>query len=157
MLINIKTSKANQEVVSFLTQKLPGNPKENIIARIALGYSLASGKRFTQNEFNKYDSGGKEYKDSILFDVANKDFYVALICQAYSISKNSDLIPKYVKLHVDHGLETINYLFINRQQYSFFDFLVENLSKGIDMIEDAPVSLDAVRNQNQHISKKSVV
>lgn len=155
MLINIKTSKANQEVVSFLTQKLPGNPKENIIARIALGYSLASGKRFTQNEFNKYDSGGKEYKDSILFDVANKDFYVALICQAYSISKNSDLIPKYVKLHVDHGLETINYLFINRQQYSFFDFLVENLSKGIDMIEDAPVSLDAVRNQNQHINKKS--
>ena len=39
MIINIKTSKANQEVVSILTQKLPGNQKENIIARIALGYS----------------------------------------------------------------------------------------------------------------------
>ena len=34
--INIKTSKANQEIVSFLTQKLPGNVKENIIARLML-------------------------------------------------------------------------------------------------------------------------
>ena len=67
MIINIKTSKANQEVVSILTQKLPGNQKENIIARIALGYSLSLGKRFTQAEFNVYDSQGKEYKDSILY------------------------------------------------------------------------------------------
>ena len=107
MIINIKTSKANQEVVSILTQKLPGNQKENIIARIALGYSLSLGKRFTQAEFNVYDSQGKEYKDSILFDAANKDYYVALICQAYGINKNNDLLPKYVKLHVDHGLEQI--------------------------------------------------
>ena len=155
MIINIRTSKANQEVVSYLTQKLPGNAKENIIARIALAYSLASGKRFSQSEFNSYDSQGKEYKDSILFDSANKDYYIALVCQAYGINKNSDLIQKYVKLHVDHGLENIYYLFANRHQYTFFDFLVENLSKGIDAIEDAPVSLDAVRNQNQHISKSS--
>ena len=155
MIINIRTSKKNQEVVTFLTQKLPGNQKENIIPRIALGYSLSLGKRFTQAEFNIYDSQGKEYKDSILFDVANKDYYIALICQAYGINKNNDLIPKYVKLHVDHGLAQIYYLFENRHQYTFFDFLVENLSKGIDAIEDAPVPLDAVRNQNQHITKTS--
>lgn len=46
MQINIKTSAANQSIVSNLTQKLPGGAKENIIARIALGFSLASGKRF---------------------------------------------------------------------------------------------------------------
>lgn len=155
MIINIRTSKANQDIVSSLTQKLPGNAKENIIARIALGYSLSSGKRFTLAEFNDYDSGGKEYKDSILFDAANKDFYVALICQTYGINKNNDLIPKYVKLHVDHGLELINYQFQNRPHYTFFDFLVENLSKGIDAIEDAPVSLDAVKNNNQHIDKST--
>ena len=155
MIINIRTSKANQDIVSSLTQKLPGNAKENIIARIALGYSLSSGKRFTPAEFNDYDSGGKEYKDSILFDAANKDFYVALICQTYGINKNNDLIPKYVKLHVDHGLELINYQFQNRPQYTFFDFLVENRSKGIDAIEDAPVSLDAVKNNNQHIDKST--
>ena len=155
MIVNIKTSKANQEIVTFLTQKMPGNPKENIIARIALGYSLSLGKRFAQTEFNTYDSQGKEYKDSILFDVASKEYYIALICQTYGINKNNDLIPKYIKLHIDHGLSQIYYMFENRPQYTFFDFLVENLSKGIDAIEDAPVSLDAVRNQNQHITKSS--
>lgn len=155
MQINIKTSAKNQAVVSALTQKLPGGAKENIIARIALAYSLASGKRFSKIEFGKYDSQGKEYKDHILFDASYRDFYIALICQAYGINKNSDLIPKYVKLHIDHGLEQINYLFENRPQYTFFDFLMEYLGKGIDAIEDAPVSLDAVRNNNQHIDKTS--
>lgn len=152
MQINIKTSAANQAIVSNLTQKLPGGAKENIIARVALGYSLSTGKRFKQNEFGTYDSQGKEYKEHILFD-SYKDFYVALICQAYGINKNNELIPKYVKLHIDHGLEAINYLFENRSQYNFFDFLIENLGKGIDAIEDAPVSLDAVKNNNQHIDK----
>lgn len=75
------------------------------------------------------------------------------MCQVYGINKNSELIPKYVKLHIDHGLERINYLFENSSQYTFFDFLVENLGKGIDVIEDAPVSLDVVKNNNQHITK----
>ena len=155
MQINIKTSAKNQAVVSALTQKLPGGAKENIIARVALAHSLASGKRFTQNEFGKYDSQGKEYKDYFLFDALYRDFYIALICQAYGVNKNSELIPKYVKLHIDHGLEQINYLFENRQNYTFFDFLMEYLGKGIDAIEDAPVSLDAVKNYNQHIDKSS--
>ena len=38
MQINIKTSASNQSVVSNLTQKLHGSAKENIIARIALGF-----------------------------------------------------------------------------------------------------------------------
>ena len=155
MQINIKTSALNQAVVSNLTQKLPGGAKENVIARIALGFSLASGKRFQENEFNTYDSQGKEYKDHILFDSSNRDFYIALICQAYGINKNNELIPKYVKLHIDHGLEQINYLFENRPQLTFFDLLIEHLGKGIDAIEDAPVPLDAVANNNQHISKTS--
>ena len=66
MLINISTSKRNQPVVTKLTAKLNGSTKENVIARIALGYSLASGKRFTKQEFSSYDSQGKEYKDHIL-------------------------------------------------------------------------------------------
>ena len=152
MQINIKTSAANQIVVSNLTQKLPGGAKENIIARIAIAFSLASGKRFQQNEFNTYDSQGKEYKESFLFS-NDRELYVALICQAYGINKNNELIPKYVKLHIDHGLEQINYLFENRPQYTFFDFLVEYLGKGIDAIEDAPIPLDAVKNNNQHINK----
>ncbi|MBR1792969.1 MAG: DndE family protein, partial [Bacteroidales bacterium] len=155
MQINIKTSDANQAIVSNLTQKLPGGAKENIIARMALGYSISTGKRFTTQEFGRYNSQGKEYKDNILFDSAYRDYYIALVCQAYGIDKNDELIPKYVKLHIDHGLEQINLLFESRPQYTFFDFLIEYLGKGIDMIEDAPVSLEPVRNNSQHITKTS--
>lgn len=154
MLINISTSKENQAVVTKLTAKLTGSTKENVIARIALGYSLASGKRFTKQEFGLYDSQGKEYKDHILFDPSLKDFYIALVCQAYGIPKNDENIPKYIKLHIDHGLEKINYLFENNPQYTFFDFLIENIGKGIDAIEDAPISLDPVQNLNLHIQKQ---
>ncbi len=43
MQINIRTSEANQEIVRKLTSKLPVGTKENVIARIALGYSLQNG------------------------------------------------------------------------------------------------------------------
>lgn len=56
MQINIKTSGENQAIVTQLTKKLTGGTKENVIARIALGYSLSTGKRFTQQEFSAYDS-----------------------------------------------------------------------------------------------------
>lgn len=76
MLINISTSKRNQPIVTKLTQKLPKGTKENVIARIALTFSLASGKRFAVSEFNLYDSQGKEYKDHILFD-PNTRIYIS--------------------------------------------------------------------------------
>lgn len=38
MQINIKTSGENQAIVTQLTKKLTGGTKENVIARIALGY-----------------------------------------------------------------------------------------------------------------------
>ena len=153
MQINIKTSGENQAIVTQLTKKLTGGTKENVIARIALGYSLSTGKRFTQQEFSVYDSQGKEYKDHILFDGQYRDFYIALICQAYGITKNDELIPKYIKLHIDHGLEKINYLFEHNPQYTFFDFITEYFRKGIDMIEDSPEKFDCVENRNQHIVK----
>lgn len=62
MQINIKTSGENQAIVTQLTKKLTGGTKENVIARIALGYSLSTGKRFTQQEFSTYDSQGKNTK-----------------------------------------------------------------------------------------------
>lgn len=157
MQINIKTSSANQEVVTRLTQKLASGTKENVIARIALAYSLATGRRFTKSEFGSYDSGGKEYKDHVLFDEQYRDFYIAMICQAYGIGKNDDALPRFVKLHVDHGLEKINHLFEADPRYSFFDFLTEHLIRGIDALEDASVGLSSVANNNQHITKGDFV
>lgn len=153
MQINIKTSEANQEVVRALTNKLSGGTKENVVARIALGYSLQSGKKFTPNEFGVYDSKGKEYKDHILFDPKYRDFYIALISQYYGVYKTSENIPRYIKLHIDHGLELMGTAFAGSPSYTFFDFLVSGLEKGTSMLDTATVNLDAVRNNNQRIEK----
>lgn len=153
MQINIRTSEANQEIVRKLTSKLPVGTKENVIARIALGYSLQSGKRFSNSEFNIYDSKGKEYKDHILLDAKYRGFYIALICQHYGVYKVNENIPKYIKLHIDHGLELMDNLFSNNNNYTFLDFLTEHLDKGISLLDVVKVSLDAVRNNNQSIEK----
>lgn len=150
--INITTSKVNKDVVQKLTKKLPIGTKENVIARIALGYSLQLGRKFSKGEFNDYDSGGKEYKDHILFDVKYRDYYIALVSQYYEIHNTDSNIPKYIKLHIDHGLTSINELFENNPKYTIFDFLIENLDKGISHLEEVEVSLDPVKN-NQSIEK----
>lgn len=153
MQINIRTSEANQDIVRKLTSKLPVGTKENVIARIALSYSLQNGKRFATSEFNIYDSKGKEYKDHILFDAKYRDFYVALICQHYGVYKTNENIPKYIKLHIDHGLELMDNLFSNSNNYTFLDFLTEHLDKGISLLDTEKISLDAVKNNNQSIEK----
>lgn len=153
MQINIRTSEKNQEVVRRLTNKLPYGTKENVIARIALGYSLQTGKKFQTVDFNLYDSKGKEYKEHVLFDIKHRDFFIALICQYYGLYKTDDNISKYIKLHVDHGLEQMDTIFQDNYNYTFFDFLVEYIEKGALALMDLNVSLDAVRNNQQHIEK----
>ncbi|MBU0489732.1 MAG: DndE family protein [Bacteroidetes bacterium] len=153
MQINIRTSEKNQEVVRKLTSRLPHGTKENVIARIAMGYSLQSGKRFSVNDSTNYDSKGKEYKDHILFDAKFRDFYIALVCQHYGIYKTDDNIPKYIKLHIDHGLELMDGIFQDNFNYTFFDFLAEHIEKGALSITDLIVSLDPVKNNQQNIEK----
>ncbi len=153
MQINIKTSEANRKIVRNLTSKLPAGEKENVIARIALGYSLQTDRKFSSSDFNLYDSKGKEYKDQTLFDEKYKGFYIALICQHYRIYKTDENISKYIKLHIDHGLEKMDNLFSNSNNYTFFDFMNDHLDRGISSLESVTVSHDAVRNKNQNIEK----
>lgn len=153
MQINIKTSEENQKVITDLTRKLPGDTKENVIARIALGYSLSNGKRFKREEFDTYDSQGKEYKDHILFDAEYKDFYIALVCQAYQIKSNDEDLVKLIKLHIDHGLQMISRYFEEHEDCTFFELLMNGLDKGVNALEDIDVPFDPAVNSNQHISK----
>jgi len=153
MQINIKTSEKNQEVVKKLTSKLPHGTKENVIARIALGYSLQTGKRFASSDFGLYDSKGKEYKDHILFDEKYRDFYIALISQHYGIFRSDENIAKYIKIHIDHGLECMNNIFQDNFNYTFIDFLIEFIDKGILHLDELNVSLDPVKNNQQNIEK----
>jgi len=151
MLINIKTSETNKIVVTELTRKLfPQGGPENFVARIALSYSLSKGVRFESVEAVQ-DSRGKEYKEDILFG-SYRDLYVALICQHYKIHNSDRDIPKYLKLHIDDGLERLAKLFNENPRYSGFDFLMEHIERGTEVLVEADIP-GSVRNSAQKIKK----
>lgn len=130
MFNNIKTSKANKEVVTDLTRKLQLGP-ENIIARLALGYSLSKDRKLNLSDIR--DSGGKEYSRNVLFGQYHT-MYVALICQQYQIYKTDKDIPKYVKMHIDDGLDLLKKEIEDNPNLSGFDFLAKKIEVGLKSI-----------------------
>jgi DNA sulfur modification protein DndE len=129
MFTQIKTSKKNKEIVSYLTRKL-GFGTENIIARIAYSYSLSKGNQLDLN--NIENSMGKEYSKSVLFgDYA--DIYIALVCTHYNLYKTDKDISKYIKMHVDEGLQLLNKEVEERSNIDGFDFLSEKINNGLSM------------------------
>ena len=103
MFTQIKTSLQNKDNVIDLTRKF-NLGAENIIARIAIAYSLKSGKKFSPLDVK--DSGGKEYSKKVLFG-SNYNIYLAMLCTHYNIEDTDKDIPRYLKIHLDDGLEMI--------------------------------------------------
>lgn len=127
MFTNIKTSKNNKDIVTNLTQKL-NLGAENIIARLAFSYSLSRGRLLDLSQIK--DSSGKEYNSKVLFG-NYMDTYVALICVHYKLHKADKDISKYVKLHIDDGLELINTEIINKDSVTGLEFLMNEVEKGL--------------------------
>lgn len=129
MFTQIKTSKNNKEVVAALTKKL-NLGTENNIARIALTYSLSKDIKLDIKDLE--DSGGKEYSKSVLFG-DYYDYYVGLISVHYNLYKSDKEIPKYVKLHIDHGLSLLNEEISQRSNIDGFEFLVEKINLNYEL------------------------
>jgi len=127
MFTNIKTSKNNKDIVTNLTQKL-NLGAENIIARLAFSYSLSRGCLLDLSQIK--DSAGKEYNSKVLFG-NYMDTYIALICVHYRLHKSDKDISKYVKLHIDDGLELINKEIINKDSVTGLEFLMNEVEKGL--------------------------
>lgn len=130
MFTQIKTNKANKDVVAQLTRKL-NLGTENIIARMALSYSLSLNYKLDLN--TPSDSGGKEYSRSVLFGDYD-DIYIGLVCTHYSIYKTDKDLGKYIKLHIDNGLQLINEELKKANNIDGFDFLVELISEKIQIL-----------------------
>jgi DNA sulfur modification protein DndE len=141
MLINIRTSEANKPVVQELTKRL-NLGTENVVSRIAFSFSLSKGVKLNL-EVDLLDSKGKEYKDDILFG-KYRDYYIAMICQHYNLYKSDKDIGKYIKMHIDHGLTLMNKLFEENKNYSGLDFLLENIERGIEKLEENDITTDAI-------------
>ena len=86
----IKTSFENREAVTILTRKF-NLGAENIIARIAIAYSLQNDARFSPLDVK--DSGGKEYSRNVLFG-SLYPIYVAMICTHYNIQDTNKEIGR---------------------------------------------------------------
>ena len=104
MFTSIKTSRANKDIVTDLSRKF-NLGAENIIARIALTYSLSKDRLLSLTDIA--DSQGKEYSKNVLFG-NNLPYYIGLICVKYGLYKTDKDIPKYIKLHIDDGLQLMN-------------------------------------------------
>lgn len=127
---HIKTSRENKVRVTELTRKLQLGP-ENIIARIALAYSLSKKRRLQLKDIK--DAAGKEYRRSVLFG-GNSQFYIAMICTQYGLYRTDKDIPKYIKLHIDDGLELIDTEVQDNPNLNGFDFLVDKIDEGLKAI-----------------------
>jgi len=130
MFKQIKTSKANRDVVAQLSKKL-NLGKENVIARMALTHSLSTDKKLDLKDIN--DSGGKEYSKSVLLG-EYEDIYVGLVCTHYGLYKTDKNLSKYMKMHIDDGLELLDSEFNENPKFDGFDFLIDKINKGIKEI-----------------------
>ena len=130
MLKTIKTSEANRLIVAELTSKLALGP-ENLIARIAFAYSISQGRKL--NLLDIKDSRGKEYSGKVLWgDYSN--YYIAIICQHYGLHKTDYDVPKYMKMHIDDGLELISEYIKENPNLPLFDFILEHIEGGLNCL-----------------------
>jgi DNA sulfur modification protein DndE len=124
---SIRTTKTNKELVTRLTNKL-GLGAENVIARIALSYSLATGEQLDLKLIG--DNNGKEYAFRVLFG-EYAELYVAMVACHYRLYKTDKDIVRYIKMHIDHGLLLINSDIEKKYSLSGTDFLINEIEKGM--------------------------
>lgn len=127
-ITQIKTSAKNKELVTRLTRKFALGT-ENVIARIAIAYSLKSGVRFAPTDVK--DAGGKEYSKNVLFGNLFP-LYLSMICAHYNIKDTDKNLPRYFKMHLDDGLERIDRDVKDNPNLVGFDYLFDRIHEGLE-------------------------
>lgn len=130
MFTSIKTSRANKDIVTDLSRKF-NLGAENIIVRIALTYSLSKDRLLSLTDIA--DSQGKEYSKNVLFG-NNLPYYIGLICVKYGLYKTDKDIPKYIKLHIDDGLQLMNKELQDNPNLNGYDYLIDKITNGLEDI-----------------------
>lgn len=128
MFTSIKTSRSNKYIVTDLSRKF-NLGAENIIARIALTYSLSKDRLLSLTDIS--DSQGKEYSKNVLFG-SNLPYYVGLVCVKYGLYKTDKDIPKYIKMHIDDGLQLMNNELRDNPNLNGYDYLIDKIETGLN-------------------------
>ena len=116
-------------MVTDLTRKL-GLGAENIVARIAIAYSLGKKHKFAPTDV--LDSTGKEYSANVLFG-SNGNIYLAMLCTLYGIKENDRTIPRLFKAHLDDGLLMIDKELKDNPNIAGFDYLIDKINDGLNI------------------------
>lgn len=130
MFTHIRTSKENREIVSQLTRKL-NLGTENIISRIALTYSLSLDRKLNINDIE--NSSGKEYSSKVLFG-EYIEFYVAMVALHYNLHISDKDLVKYVKMHIDDGLQLLHEEINHKSNLDGFEFLADKIQSSLSNI-----------------------
>lgn len=130
MFTHIRTSKRNREVISRLTHKL-NLGAENVISRIALMYSISKDRKMDLSQIQ--NSGGKEYTKGVLFG-EHLDYYLAMIAHYYALHISDRDLPKYIKMHIDDGLELLEAEYNQNSNLDGFEFLIDRIDLGIQSL-----------------------
>jgi DNA sulfur modification protein DndE len=130
MFTHIRTSKENKEVVSQLTRKL-NLGTENYVSRIALTYSLSKDRILDIKDIQ--NSSGKEYSKSVLFG-DYIDYYIGMVALHYGIHVSDKDLGKYVKMHIDDGLNLLNEEVASNSNIDGFDFLIDKIKNELNCL-----------------------
>lgn len=63
------------------------------------------------------------------------DFYLEMVCVHYQIYKTDRDLPKYVKMHIDDGLELISQDIESKHGISGTDFVVNEIERGLALLQ----------------------
>lgn len=94
-------------------------------------FSLSQGRKLDLSNIS--DSQGKEYSKNVLFG-SNLPFYIGLVCVHYNLYKTDEDIPKYIKMHIDDGLELMNKELKDNPNLNGMDYLMDKIEKGLIQI-----------------------
>ena len=95
-----------------------------MIARIALAYSLSLGEKLNIRDIQ--NSSGKEYSSKVLFG-EYIDYYVGMTALHYNLHISDKDLSKYIKMHIDHGLELFNKELKSNSNIDGFEFLTKKI------------------------------
>ena len=62
-------------------------------------------------------------------------YYLGLVALHYGIHITDKDLPKYIKMHIDDGLQLLNEELGQRSNIEGFDFLVEKIEKGLEELQ----------------------
>ena len=138
--MRIKISKENDELL-YRIKTLYNFKNDGVVPRIALSFSLLSGKLFDVEKEITPSSDGKEFRDdkalfgTVIGEGSNLVIFKTIVDQHYNKNTFEDEFAKLFKLHLNHGLNIWNEKIesSNISNGDHIDILLKSIKNGLTL------------------------